>query len=462
MNQSPCDKQEDLFVVPSGTDSYYLYAPLRRVVVSMNRAAVSSVSRYLSSGYSMLKPDDTQVIDQLRAAGLFSDPIPQPPITPDDYIFRPHEVTLFPTTRCNLRCIYCYANAGTRHVDMPWEIAQSAIEFVIENARAVGRDDFIVGFHGGGEPTVNWKLIQQATLYSRQRAKDLGLDVKIHCATNGVLSPAQREFVVSNFTGMNISLDGPADIQDRQRPMANGEGSFAQVMRTIKYFREARFPFGIRVTLTAKEGHRLSEIVGFIHEQCPQLDQLHVEPVWQCGRCQMTGEHPPSEEQFIAYFAEAYKLAHDLGFSLFYSGARLDVLTNKFCAAPGDGFSVTPEGVVSSCFEVTDPADPRAELFHYGHYDKERREFTIDRERVTRLRRLRVENILHCHDCFCKWHCAGDCLAKALPGMSPDDHVGSPRCHLNREITRLQLDHVARGGLSVSKVTKDKEHQNGG
>ena len=188
-----------------------------------------------------------------------------------------------------------------------------------------------------------------------------GLEVKIHCATNGVLSAAQRKFVVSHFTGVNISFDGPASIQDRQRPLANGKRSFAQVMRTLKYFREARFPFGIRVTLTAQEGHRLSEIVGFIHEQCPQLDQLHVEPVWLCGRCRMSGESPPAEKDFIAYFAEAYKLARQLGFSLFYSGARLDALTNKFCAAPGEGFSVTPDGIITSCFEVTDPADARAD-----------------------------------------------------------------------------------------------------
>ena len=446
MNQQNCEKQEELFVIPGGTDSYYLYAPLRRVVVSVNQDAVGSVSRYLNGGYSALRPEDGHVIDKLQEAGLFAEPFPQPPITPEDYLFRPHEVTLFPTTRCNLRCIYCYANAGTRHVDMPWEIAQTAIEFVIENARAVGRDDFIVGFHGGGEPTVNWDLIRQSTLYAQKRAKELDLDVKIHCATNGVLLPSQLEFIVNHFTGINISLDGPSDIQNRQRPLANGNGSFDYVMRTIEYFHKEKFPFGIRVTLTAVDAYRLSEIVRFIHEKCPQLDQLHVEPVWQCGRCQMTGEQPPSEKHFIKYFAEAYELARTLGFSLFYSGARLDVLVNKFCAAPGDGFSVTPEGIVTSCFEVADPADRRADLFHYGHYDKALKTFAIDHDRIARLRRLRVENISHCRDCFCKWHCAGDCLAKSLPGLNPDDHIGSPRCNLNREITLIQLNHVASAG----------------
>jgi len=333
---------------------------------------------------------------------------------------------------------------------MPWEIGKAAIDFIIENARAVGRDDFIVGFHGGGEPTVHWELIQQATLYALNRAEELGMDVKIHCATNGVLSRTQREFMIKYFTGVNISLDGPADIQDRQRPLDDGQGSFPGVMETINCFQEARFPFGVRVTLTAREGRRLKEIVRFIHDRCPQLDQVHVEPVWQCGRCQTTGERPPSEEEFIACFAEAYDLARRLGFSLFYSGARLDVLTDKFCAAPGDGFTVTPEGIVSSCFEVTDPSDPRAELFHYGHYDANLKQFTIDHERVARLRRLRVENIQHCRDCFCKWHCAGDCLAKALPGLHPEEHVGSPRCRLNREITQLQLKRLADQASATS------------
>lgn len=444
MSQQSLDSREELFVVPGSEDFWCLYAPLRRVIVMMNRAAIGSVSRYLNrDDHHVLRASDRNVIAHLRSAGLFSEPIPELPITPSDYLFRPHEVTLFPTTRCNLRCIYCYAEAGTRKVDMPWTIAQAAIDFVIDNARAVGRNDFIVGFHGGGEPMMNWPIVYRATLYARERAKELGFDVKIHCASNGVLSKAQREFVVENFTGMNISLDGPADIQNRQRPLATGEGSFSHVMRTIKYFQQNKFPFGIRVTLTANEGHRLNDIVRFIHNQCPQLDQVHVEPVWQCGRCKTTGERPPSEEQFIAIFSEAYDLAQTLGFSLFYSGARLDILTNKFCAVPGDGFSVTPEGIVSSCFEVTNPSDPRSELFHYGQYNTDHSGFTINQERLARLRRLRVENIEHCSDCFCKWHCAGDCLAKALTGVNPEDHSGSPRCNLNRAITRLQIKRLA-------------------
>ena len=450
MSHAPDSTHEELFVIPYLDDQYYLYAPLRRLVFSLNHDAVRVVSKYCSNHNSTFSSEESQIIDQLRTSGLFSEPPPEPPIRPENYLFRPHEVTLFPTTRCNLKCIYCYANAGSRHIDMPWEIAKAGIDYVIENARAVGRDDFIVGFHGGGEPTVNWRLIKRATLYARRQAKEHGFDVKIHCATNGVLSPAKRDFIVENFTGINISIDGPQEIQDRQRPLLNGRGSFGKVLESIRFFQQTNFPFGIRVTLTAFESHSLQKIVRFFHDECPHLDQLHVEPVWQCGRCQTTGERPPDDDQFISDFVEAYELAAELGFKLFYSGARLDVLTNRFCAAAGDGFSVTPEGIVSSCFEVSDPADPRSELYHYGQYDKTSKQFIIDRSKVDRLRNLCVENLPHCQDCFCKWHCAGDCLAKALRGMTPADHSGSSRCQLNRVITLKQLDRMVKESIRIA------------
>jgi len=436
--------REELFLLPAGGDAYYLYAPLRRVVASLNRRAVAIVSRYLRAPAGPVAPEDEPVLADLRRAGLFSEPAPAPPTAPGDYLFRPHEVTLFPTTRCNLRCVYCYADAGRRRLDMPFEVARAAIDLVVENARAVGREDFILGFHGGGEPTAHWPLVKRATLHALERARENGLVARIHCATNGVLTPTQREFILRHFTGLNVSLDGPADIQNRQRPLASGRGSFDRVMQTLDDCQRASFPFGIRVTLTAGEVHRLGEIVRFVHERFPGLDQLHVEPVWQCGRCQTTGARPPGERELVDAFAAAWNLARELGVRLFYSGARLDVLTDRFCAAPGDGFAVTPEGLVSSCFEVVDPDDPRAALFHYGRYVAGEGRFALQPERVERLRGLRVANLPHCRDCFCKWHCAGDCLAKALAGGPEEEHAGSPRCGLNRELTLIQLDRMAR------------------
>ncbi len=183
----------------------------------------------------------------------------------------------------------------------------------------------------------------------------------------------------------------------------------------------------------------MKEIVEFLGNSLPALKEVHIEPLWLCGRCHTSGEMAPKPEDFIHHFSEATHAARELGLSLKYSGARLHTITNRFCGAPGEGFSVLPGGAVTSCYEVCDSEDPRAELYHYGRYNPDSKKFEFDQNKIARLRNLSVENIAFCNDCFCKWHCAGDCLSKALTEYSPDGHKGSIRCLINRELTLLQI-----------------------
>jgi uncharacterized protein len=424
----------DLFVVKSREDRYVLYAPLRRTVAAVNGAAARVVSRYVTEGPASVGPAGAPLIEALEAQGLLAAQTEQAPVFPADYAFNPIEVTLFPTSRCNLRCRYCYADAGRRSIEMPWEVARAAIDLVVTNAGRLGSRKFTVGFHGGGEPTMAWGLMRQAAEYAHQRSEETGLDVELFSATNGLLNKEQREYIAARFSSVTVSLDGPPDVQNFNRPTASGAGSFEGVRQTLEYFNEVRFPFWIRATVTASTVHRMEEAVEYLHAQFA-VGELHMEPAWQCGRCATTGEEAPAHQDFARNFGRARAAGRRLGVNVRYSGSRLDVLTSKFCAAPGDGFSVLPEGVATSCFEVTEPDDPRAAIFHYGRFDPQTGGFAFDDERVRALRGLSVEHLPFCGDCFCKWHCAGDCLAKVFGDSGSAEHRGSRRCELNRALT---------------------------
>ena len=214
---------EELFAIPRGPDRYYLYAPLRRSVAVVNGAAVAAVAAHL--GDEPLAAGAAATIEALRAQGMLGAPRPEAPRFPTDFAFRPHEVTLFPTSRCNLRCRYCYADAGRKALDMPWEVARAAVDLVAENAGLLGTEKLDVGFHGGGEPLVAWDLVARVVAHGRAKAEALGLDVDFYAATNGLLSPGQRAFVRDKFATVNVSLDGPPDVQDRNRPTRDGGGS---------------------------------------------------------------------------------------------------------------------------------------------------------------------------------------------------------------------------------------------
>ena len=63
----------------------------------------------------------------------------------------------------------------------------------------------------------------------------------------------------------------------------------------------------------------------------------------------------------------------------------------------------------------------------------------FDAQRLAALRRLSVDHLPFCQDCFCKWHCAGDCLSKALESSRLERHDGTARCKINRALTLAWL-----------------------
>lgn len=429
----------ELFIIPREENSFILYSPLNRKVGEINSAGVNTINKFLND--NEISDIDNRFISDLYKNGFLHKDALKKPVFPDNYSFMPHEVTLFATSRCNLHCRYCYAEAGKKNIDMPFEIAKSAIDLVAKNAGLLGLPKFAVGFHGGGEPTLAWDLVTSAVSYAHEISSKKGIDVEIFAATNGLFNEKQRDFIVNNFNNLNISMDGPADIQNYNRPTVNGNGSYELIYQNLKFFDKEGFNYGIRATITEKTVERLVEIVEWFKSEF-NLSFLHLEPVWLCGRCQTTGEKPPNDNDFITHFLKAADKANQTGINLIYSGLRLDSLLSKFCAASGDGFNVLPEGTVTSCYEVTESDDRKAELFHYGKYDFQQNIFIFDNDKIKRLQKFSVENIDYCSDCFCKWHCAGDCISKVFDYSGTFEHKGSTRCELNRQLTSQKLNEL--------------------
>jgi len=136
----------------------------------------------------------------------------------------PVHVTLFPTDGCNLRCRYCYAGAEKIRHKMSVAAGRAAIDLVAENAREVGRDNFLVGFHGNGEPFCAYDRIREFCEYTQFRAEITGIRGNINTATNGVLNDEQIDFCLAFFSNINVSFDGLPELQNRQRPFPDGSG----------------------------------------------------------------------------------------------------------------------------------------------------------------------------------------------------------------------------------------------
>ena len=102
-------------------------------------------------------------------------------------------------------------------------------------------------------------------------------------------------------------------------------------------------------------------------------------------------------------------------------------------------FSLSPDGNVSSCYEVFNEENEFADVFFYGSPKENEQGYTFNMTVLNHLRKQTVENREYCHDCFAKWSCAGDCYHKSIIINGKNEFNGSDRCHITRELTKDQI-----------------------
>lgn len=426
---------KDVFVLPH-EDGYLVYAPLAGRIIYANADCVAQIQAYVRTGEPASV--DPAVTEQLGGlAWLDGVDAPQP--LPADRPFHPTRTTLFLTNRCNLRCRYCYASAGeSGGHDMPPELYRAAIDLVAANS-VQAAEPLHVGFHGGGEPTAAWDVLTGAIEYAKEAAtRRASARVQFSLATNGVMSPEKREYAGETFHSITLSFDGPPDLQNAQRPCADGSGSFDSVMAFVESLRNKKTHLGIRATITTQNVGRMPEMVAFFathvcaHTRCTKLQ---FEPMYPVGRGRRLDDAAPAPESFVDHFIAAMDVAREHNIEITYSAARLSDCRLSFCGCAFDPFNITHEGDVTGCFEVCDRQNPLAKDFHFGTYSWEQGAFVIDENRLARLRGMTVPNKPQCQRCFAKWTCSGDCPVKGN-GFGDGLGDGRPRCVITQALTR--------------------------
>jgi uncharacterized protein len=423
----------EVFTIPH-QGQHILYFPFRHTVILGNAALANLVGQANKGDASALQRlretlGDKCDLDEPAQHHLCARQQPGP--------FHPTTVSLLLTEDCTLRCRYCYAHGGKSRQTMPWDMVTGVIDRIFANAASAGQKTMAVSFHGG-DPGAVWPLFVRTRDYLRDKERSLGIHVLTSVGTNGVLDQAQRLWLTENIDSATLSVDGPPDIHDANRILPDGSPSSAFVMKTMEHFDRVKFRYAIRSTITADSVSRMDEIAHFLCTNSAAR-KIQMEPMFPRGRAESGDLGPPSAQEFVDNFRKARSVASAAGRTLSYSGARFDVLTNIFCKACGDSAVVTPDGDITSCYEVADANDPLAQVFFFGRYDSQTRSFAVDEERRTRLFGLSVLDRPRCQDCFCKWHCAGDCPAKVLHAESAGPQDLPDRCFINRELTKDQL-----------------------
>ncbi|MEM4397724.1 MAG: radical SAM protein [Candidatus Woesearchaeota archaeon] len=431
----------DIFVSKVSNNLFIIYSPLAGKLSLVSSEFLSNFKFQMEKNFVETKKE---TIEDFIEVGLVSKhEVPRLERKIEDFF--PTNVTLFLTSNCNLRCIYCYANAGDTKIRyMPIEIAKDAINLVISNSQRLNKKSIGLSFHGGGEPTYNWHLLVKCIEYAKESTQKKNIDLYTAISTNGIFSKKKALWLVSNIDEACLSWDGPKEIQDKNRPLPNGESSFEIVYRTSQIFLEYNFKFSVRATITNETVNRMEEIYDYFRDI--GIKKIQIEPSYECGRCKTTNVMSPEPNTFVKNYLNILKKSErdntDLSCSLGAFGIR-----SSFCGASGDNFCITPEGYITSCFEVTSREDPRYNIFFYGYFSKEKKKIIIDYKKREVLQRRQVYNIQYCKDCFVKWNCGGECLAKAasLGDLFNSQNINNVRCLMQKLIMVEKFNYLLEG-----------------
>lgn len=341
--------------------------------------------------------------------------------------FLPCEATLFLTSNCNLNCKYCYGNGGSRKERMSESIAYASADLIVENAKKLNQNKISLSFHGGGEPTLEISLMKKVVEYTRRISETASLQCEFGLTTNGVVSSDTTQWIIDNITHLNLSFDGPEDIQNHQRPFQGGKGSFSLVSNTLEELDKAQKHYCIRGTVTQYCENRIPEIADFITSHF-KVGTLQLEPMFSVGRAIETAMTSPDPKTFIKGYLEAEDICQQRNVMLKFSGHRYPGTSFAFCGIGRKNFAVTPEGFVTSCFEVLENVDDRSEFFFFGEFSGDSFNFNEEKIKTLRISSETIPN--YCKNCFAQFHCTGDCRGKGLYIADMNNYKGGGRCEI--------------------------------
>jgi uncharacterized protein len=336
-----------------------------------------------------------------------------------------HALSLAVAQKCNLGCVYCYAEQGSfggAAKNMDLRTALAAVDLLLAEAQPGGRASLAFL---GGEPLVNRTVLQEATRYAAQQATRRGVAIGFAITTNGtLLTAADADFFEEYGFAVTVSLDGPQALHDRLRPYKGGGGSFERILGNLRPLlaRTRRVPIMARVTVTPDNLALRETLDGFIAEG---FDSVGFSPLLSAP----SGRGELGQDDLETMLEQMIDCGHEFQrhcvagrrypFANLVDGLReIHRGTHRPypCGAGAGYFGVSAEGGLSACHRFVGDAEMAMGSLSTG----------VDRRRQADwLQARHVHRQEPCKSCWARYLCGGGCHHEVI-------HRGRPACNYIR------------------------------
>lgn len=305
-------------------------------------------------------------------------------------------------------CRYCdFAAPKQTSPVMSLALARTAVDAYLNLIAASDERHANIHFFGG-EPFFAADVVHFVVNYAAGRAAQAGMSVHFEATTNGLYSPTRCQWIADHFHTVVLSLDGPADIQNTQRPGINGQPLFEIVARNARILSGGSAELIIRACVTAETVAHLREIARWIAaEVSPRA--VCFESLTPSALSKAAGFHPPDPWQFARHFHQAAQILAAAGIQTVLSTADTSAIRHTFCPVGQDALIVTPDGRVNACYLLAEEWQQQGLNLSLGQLTAGAEQFDLDMTAVHQIRQLPMRPKPRCAHCLCRYHCAGGC-----------------------------------------------------
>lgn len=343
----------------------------------------------------------------------------------------------FASQDCNLNCTYCYGDGGDYGKGRMLMEEGTADNF-LERFLTGKNKRYLVNFFGG-EPLMNLPLIKDLVAKAKEKGKRLGFEVDFNLTTNGTLwNDRIRDFLRDDIRNITVSLDGPKDINDAQRP---ARGTFSPHDRTVETLKELKKikggNFVIRTIVTRNSYDKIGEIYRYNLELAPGgvgITSVDVDPAHPLALTE--DEHKLMVQRIVENNAanldsfatddnpQFYEYTFDLFELIFFKKYRPNP-----CNACRAVAAIGADGDIYPCHRFVGVEDFRIgnvnDANHLNeNYDKVRELF----------RTASVDTMPQCAKCWARYLCGGCCYVISYLREGSIEKPWHRHCYLKKTV----------------------------
>lgn len=242
-------------------DASYVYNGVTGALLRLTEADFRAVQRFLAGDPDSGCPPAV-LADMASGRMLVSDEYDEVKALETRYELSRHDSTYFGLTivtslGCNFDCPYCFE---AKHPSIMSPEIQAAVLEILDDQLPHIQGFGVTWF--GGEPLVGKRPLLALSDAFIERCDGAGVDYTATITTNGYLLDEQTcaELRDRRVGHVQVCLDGPPDVHDRMRPLANGSGTFWRIVENLRHAVDY-LSVSVRMNVDAENVKRSEELL---------------------------------------------------------------------------------------------------------------------------------------------------------------------------------------------------------